>query len=254
MSGRLVVAKIGTSSLTDEPAPSCRRRSRSCAPRWRTCAGGGDRVVVVSSGAIAAGLPFLGLGEPRPTDPAVLQAVSAVGQVHLVGHYNRALAAHGLVGGRCSWRRLTSSTAGNISTPDRPSGCCSTSEWYPSSTKMTPSLTTRSASATTTAWPLWSRIARRRPARAADRHPGLAHGRPPGRPGGFAHRGDRGGRPPDGGHGRRGRNRPRGAGGWPRSWRRPRSRPGPGCGSVIAGAARPGVLADAAAGVPGWAP
>ena len=41
-----------------------------------------------------------GLHEPRPTDPAVLQAVSAVGQAHLVGHYNRALAAHGLVGGQ----------------------------------------------------------------------------------------------------------------------------------------------------------
>ena len=57
-------------------------------------------MVVVSSGAIAAGLPVLGLHEPRPTDPAVLQAVSAVGQAHLVGHYNRALAAHGLVGGQ----------------------------------------------------------------------------------------------------------------------------------------------------------
>ena len=56
--------------------------------------------MVVSSGAIAAGLPVLGLHEPRPTDPAVLQAVSAVGQAHLVGHYNRALAAHGLVGGQ----------------------------------------------------------------------------------------------------------------------------------------------------------
>jgi glutamate 5-kinase len=42
----------------------------------------------------------LGLHEPRPTDPAVLQAVSAVGQAHLVGHYNRALEAHGLVGGQ----------------------------------------------------------------------------------------------------------------------------------------------------------
>jgi glutamate 5-kinase len=55
---------------------------------------------VVLSGAIAAGLPILGLHEPRPTDLAVLQAVSAVGQAHLVGHYNRALAAHGLVGGQ----------------------------------------------------------------------------------------------------------------------------------------------------------
>jgi glutamate 5-kinase len=57
-------------------------------------------VVVVTSGAIAAGLPVLGLSDSRPTDPAVLQAVSAVGQAHLVDRYNEALAAHGLVAGQ----------------------------------------------------------------------------------------------------------------------------------------------------------
>ena len=61
---------------------------------------GGDRVVIVSSGAIAAGLPLLGMGDDRPSDPAVLQAVSAVGQGHLVAQYNRALATRGLVGGQ----------------------------------------------------------------------------------------------------------------------------------------------------------
>jgi glutamate 5-kinase len=99
-SGRLVVAKIGTSSLTDPRGAILPASIEKLCAEVATLRAGGDRVVVVSSGAIAAGLPILGLHEPRPTNPAVLQAVSAVGQVHLAGHYNRALAEHGLVGGQ----------------------------------------------------------------------------------------------------------------------------------------------------------
>src|ERR1700722_18638613 len=100
MTGRLIVAKIGTSSLTDTTGAIIPAAIEKLCAEVALVLEGGDRVVVVSSGAIAAGLPVLGLHEPRPTDPAVLQAVSAVGQAHLVGHYNRALAANGLVGGQ----------------------------------------------------------------------------------------------------------------------------------------------------------
>ena len=100
MSGRLAVVKIGTSSLTDGSGVIVPEAIAKLCAEVADVRTGGDRVVVVSSGAIAAGLPFLGLGEPRPTDPAVLQAVSAVGQAHLVAHYNRELARHGLVGGQ----------------------------------------------------------------------------------------------------------------------------------------------------------
>jgi glutamate 5-kinase len=100
MTGRLVVAKIGSSSLTDgrgEIQPAAIDKLCSEVADLRSA---GDQVVIVSSGAIAAGLPVLGLSETRPTDPSILQAVSAVGQAHLVGHYNHALARHGLVGGQ----------------------------------------------------------------------------------------------------------------------------------------------------------
>jgi len=100
MSGRTVVVKIGTSSLTDDTGTIVAAAIEKLCAEVASLRHGGDRVVVVSSGAIAAGLPILGLHEPRPTAPAVLQAVSAVGQVHLVGHYNQALAAHGLIGGQ----------------------------------------------------------------------------------------------------------------------------------------------------------
>jgi glutamate 5-kinase len=52
----------------------------------------GHSVVIVSSGAIAAGWSAMG-GGPRPTDPATLQAVSAVGQSKLMRVYDEAFAA-----------------------------------------------------------------------------------------------------------------------------------------------------------------
>jgi glutamate 5-kinase len=57
----------------------------------------GHRVVVVSSGAVAAGVGALGLPE-RPTDMPTLQALAAAGQSRLMQVYNDAFAAHGVVG------------------------------------------------------------------------------------------------------------------------------------------------------------
>jgi glutamate 5-kinase len=96
----LVVVKIGSSSLTDERGEILPAAIEKLCGEVAGLRAGGTQLVIVTSGAIAAGLPIMGLHEPRPTDPAVLQAVSAVGQVHLVSHYNRALDAHGLVGGQ----------------------------------------------------------------------------------------------------------------------------------------------------------
>jgi glutamate 5-kinase len=100
MPGRLVVAKIGTSSLTDERGGIVDAAIDKLCGEVAELRAMGERVVVVTSGAIAAGLPVLGLWDARPTDPAILQAVSAVGQAHLVDRYNRALAAHGLIAGQ----------------------------------------------------------------------------------------------------------------------------------------------------------
>ena len=94
-----IVAKIGSSSITDHEG---RIASHVVAKLCREVAGLralGHRCVIVTSGAIAAGLPLLGLGgDKRPRDPSVLQAVSAVGQGRLIGHYMDELATHGLVG------------------------------------------------------------------------------------------------------------------------------------------------------------
>jgi glutamate 5-kinase len=104
-SHRVVVAKIGTSSLTDHTGAIDQGAVVKLCAEVAAVRARGDRVVLVTSGAIAAGLPALDLAAPplgggRPLDAAVLQAASAVGQSRLLGRYDAALAAHGLVGGQ----------------------------------------------------------------------------------------------------------------------------------------------------------
>lgn len=96
--GVKVVVKVGTSSLTDAAGViDVSAIDRICA-EIATVRALGHRLVLVSSGAIAAGLPIMGLGEGcRPRDTAVLQAVSAVGQIRLMSNYERSLAAHDLI-------------------------------------------------------------------------------------------------------------------------------------------------------------
>ncbi len=100
MPAATVVVKIGTSSLTDATGTITVAAIDKLAGEVADLRARGDRVVVVSSGAIAAGLPVLGLGSRRPTDLPTLQAVSAVGQGHLIGQWLTSLAGAGLVGGQ----------------------------------------------------------------------------------------------------------------------------------------------------------
>ena len=95
-----VVAKIGTSSITDERGEISRAAIDKLTSEVAALRSQGHRVVVVTSGAIAAGLPALGLSGARPSDIATLQAVSAVGQSRLMAAYDAALGRHGLVAGQ----------------------------------------------------------------------------------------------------------------------------------------------------------
>jgi len=92
-----VVAKIGTSSITDDRGEIARSAIEKLAAEVAVLRSQGHRVVVVTSGAIAAGLPALGLSGARPVDVPTLQAVSAVGQIRLMAAYDAALGRHGLV-------------------------------------------------------------------------------------------------------------------------------------------------------------
>ena len=93
----IVVVKIGTSSITDErgeiDVAALGALCRDLASARRL----GHAIVLVTSGAIAAGMPALGLHE-RPGDIGTLQAVAAVGQPRLMERYLALLAIEGEVG------------------------------------------------------------------------------------------------------------------------------------------------------------
>ncbi len=89
----ITVVKVGSSSVTEETV------QRLCAEIAAVRAGG-HTVVVVTSGAIAAGWAALGRGDQRPSDPAVLQAVSAVGQHRLMRLWQDGLDPYGTLAGQ----------------------------------------------------------------------------------------------------------------------------------------------------------
>ncbi len=96
---RLVV-KVGTSSITDELGHVDEAAVAKLCAEAAALRVDGHVVVLVTSGAIAAGLPAVGLDGQRPKDAVTLQAVSAVGQTRLMRVYESAFAAHDIVAGQ----------------------------------------------------------------------------------------------------------------------------------------------------------
>ena len=90
-----VVVKLGSSLVANEHGRVRRRLLATRAAEIATLVRRGEKVCIVSSGAIALGLPGLGL-ERRPRATPQLQAASAVGQVRLQLAWQAALRAQGL--------------------------------------------------------------------------------------------------------------------------------------------------------------
>jgi glutamate 5-kinase len=90
------VVKIGTSSLTDALGVIDRAVIADLCDQVAGLRDAGHEVLVVSSGAVSAGVAALGLAA-RPSDVPTLQALSAAGQSRLMGVYNAELHRHGLV-------------------------------------------------------------------------------------------------------------------------------------------------------------
>lgn len=86
---RSVVVKIGTTALTTPKGVFDATRLASLADAIEARMTAGSDVVIVSSGAIAAGIEPLGLSR-RPTDLATKQAAASVGQVALVNAWSAA--------------------------------------------------------------------------------------------------------------------------------------------------------------------
>jgi glutamate 5-kinase len=90
----LLVVKVGTRVLTHAGGKLNEERVAQLAEEIHTLLAAGRKVVLVSSGAVGAGMGRLAL-DARPKDLARLQAVAAIGQSKLIEAYDRALASHG---------------------------------------------------------------------------------------------------------------------------------------------------------------
>lgn len=92
-----LVVKVGTRCLARPDGSLDEAQVEAIAEQLvKIGAGTTRRVVLVSSGAVGAGIGLLKLPE-RPTDLSSLQAAAAVGQSHLIEAYNRAFQEHGML-------------------------------------------------------------------------------------------------------------------------------------------------------------
>lgn len=92
---KTLVVKVGSSTVADDHLHIRRRLLARLVADVSDRVHAGDRIVLVSSGAIACGQHVLGVTE-RPRQIPALQAASAVGQGRLFAHYERLFGDHEL--------------------------------------------------------------------------------------------------------------------------------------------------------------
>ena len=90
-----VVVKVGTNVLTGDDGKLDPERFAALAQQIAALRSAGKRVVLVSSGAIGAGVGRLGLGK-RPADLRQLQACASIGQPFLMRAWESAFSTHGI--------------------------------------------------------------------------------------------------------------------------------------------------------------
>ena len=86
-SAQTIVVKVGTNVLTDDNHALDLQRIASLSGQIQRILQSGRRVVLVSSGAIGAGMSLLNL-KSRPEDLSHLQAAAATGQAYLIRLYD----------------------------------------------------------------------------------------------------------------------------------------------------------------------
>lgn len=94
-----IVVKIGSSSITDARGRIDMPQLNALTDAIADARASGREVIVVSSGAVAAGLDPLGMNK-RPRNLATRQAAASVGQGVLLARYTSLFAAHGLTVGQ----------------------------------------------------------------------------------------------------------------------------------------------------------
>ena len=219
----IAVVKVGSSSVTSETV------HRLCG-ELAAARADGHTVVVVTSGAISAGWDALDRGAKRPSDPAVLQAVSAVGQHRLMRMWQDGFEPHGVLAGQVLLAPLDFvhrtqylhargtlqhlADLGVVPVVNENDAVADEEIRFGDNDRLAA---------------LVAHLVGAQLLVLLTDAPGLAHGRPAARHRGLAHRRSRGDRPAARAAGRRARAAPWAAGAWPRSWPRRRSPPGPAC-------------------------
>jgi glutamate 5-kinase len=95
MASRLVVVKVGTSGITTIEGKLDEEEMRRLASQIAAAREQGDKIVLVTSGAVAAGIAELGIA-PKPNDIVFQQASAATGQSVLMAKYRELFKEHGL--------------------------------------------------------------------------------------------------------------------------------------------------------------
>jgi glutamate 5-kinase len=95
MPSRLIVVKVGTSGITTSKGSLDEEEIRKLTAQIASAINQGDKVVLVTSGAVAAGIAELGI-PPKPNDVVFQQAAAATGQSVLMAKYRELFKQHGL--------------------------------------------------------------------------------------------------------------------------------------------------------------
>ncbi|MCL1970691.1 MAG: glutamate 5-kinase [Candidatus Bathyarchaeota archaeon] len=95
MPSRLIVVKVGTSGITTSEGELDEKEMQGLACQIAQVMRQGDKVVLVTSGAVAAGIAELGI-VPKARDVVFQQAAAAAGQGVLMAKYRKFFALYGL--------------------------------------------------------------------------------------------------------------------------------------------------------------
>ena len=95
MPPRLIVVKVGTSGITTSEGNLDEEEMQKLTSQIVAATKQGDKVVLVTSGAVAAGIAELGI-PPKPNDVVFQQAAAATGQSVLMAKYRELFKEHGL--------------------------------------------------------------------------------------------------------------------------------------------------------------
>jgi glutamate 5-kinase len=95
MTSRLIVVKVGTSGITKSEGTLDEEEMRKLTGQIAAVTKQGDKVVLVTSGAVAAGIAELGI-PPKPNDVVFQQAAAATGQSVLMAKYRELFKEHEL--------------------------------------------------------------------------------------------------------------------------------------------------------------